>query len=220
MKAIILAAGFGKRLRPLTDKVPKPMIEIAGKPILEWQIQWLSKYVDGIIIHTSYKKEIIFDWVAKNENKFGISIAITTEDSPSGTAGAVFRSRNLVSDFFVVNGDILTNIDLSKLKPMSIALVRNRSPYGIVDVENDLVTSFVEKPVLDYWINAGIYRFTSEIFDYVKESGDLERDVFPVLAKKGLLRAVKFDDVYWTSIDNVKDIEEAEQEIKNVMTDN
>ena len=229
MKAVILAGGFGKRLRPLTDERPKPLIEIAGKPIIEWQIKWLKKFgVTSVFVLAGYKKEVLIDWVAKNQDKLGIPIAILTEDQPLGTGGAIKRLNGFISNgekFFVLNGDILTNLDLSKLgddKAVAvISLVPLRSPFGIVKVNsNGNITQFVEKPILkDFWINAGIYSMNSEIFEYLPEKGDIEKETFPLLAQKGLLKGITFDDVYWRSIDTLKDYEEANAEITEVFKD-
>jgi len=229
MKAVILAGGFGKRLRPLTDERPKPLIEIAGKPIIEWQIKWLKKFgVTSVFVLAGYKKEVLIDWVAKNQDKLGIPIAILTEDQPLGTGGAIKRLNGFISNgekFFVLNGDILTNLDLSKLgddKAVAvISLVPLRSPFGIVKVDrNGNIIQFVEKPVLkDFWINAGIYSMNSEIFEYLPEKGDIEKETFPLLAQKGLLKGITFDDVYWRSIDTLKDYEEANVEITEVFND-
>ncbi|MEJ2771937.1 MULTISPECIES: nucleotidyltransferase family protein [unclassified Stygiolobus] len=226
MKAVILAGGFGKRLRPLTDERPKPLIEIAGKPIIEWQIKWLKKFgVTSVFVLAGYKKEVLIDWVAKNQDKLGIPIAILTEDQPLGTGGAIKRLNGFISNgekFFVLNGDILTNLDLSKLGDDEavavISLVPLRSPFGIVKVDSKgNIIQFVEKPVLkDFWINAGIYSMNSEIFEYLPEKGDIEKETFPLLAQKGLLKGITFDDVYWRSIDTLKDYEEANAEITEV----
>jgi NDP-sugar pyrophosphorylase family protein len=229
MKAVILAGGFGKRLRPLTDERPKPLIEIAGKPIIEWQIKWLKKFgVTSVFVLAGYKKEVLIDWVAKNQDKLRIPIAILTEDQPLGTGGAIKRLDGFISNgekFFVLNGDILTNLDLSKLEDDKavavISLVPLRSPFGIVKVNSDgNITQFVEKPILkDFWINAGIYSMNSEIFEYLPEKGDVEKETFPLLAQKGLLKGITFDDVYWRSIDTLKDYEEANAEITEVFKD-
>lgn len=229
MKAVILAGGFGKRLRPLTDERPKPLIEIAGKPIIEWQIKWLKKFgVTSVFVLAGYKKEVLVDWVAKNQDRLGIPIAILTEEQPLGTGGAIKRLNGFISNgekFFVLNGDILTNLDLSKLEDDKavavISLVPLRSPFGIVKIDSKgNITQFIEKPVLkDFWINAGIYSMNSEIFEYLPEKGDIEKETFPLLAQKGLLKGVTFDDVYWRSIDTLKDYEEANAEILEVFKD-
>ena len=217
MKAVILAGGFGKRLLPLTAENPKPLLEVAGKPILEWQILWLKKYsIREFVLLTGYKKEKIIEWASANSQRLDVQIMYTVEYSPRGTGGAISQLRGFIDDdILVVNGDILTNLDVSKLTPMSIALVPLKSPYGIVEVNGDKITKFLEKPILhDHWINAGVYKLSPAIFEYLPEVGDIERTTFPKLAEMGRLWAVKFENVYWRSIDSVKDLEEANQEVE------
>lgn len=223
MKAVILAGGYGKRLRPLTDDKPKPLIEIAGKPIIEWQIEWLKSFgVNSFIILAGYKKEVLTEWITTNKKRLGVECLISTEDEPLGTGGAIYQVKSFLNeDFIAVNGDILTNLDVRELQTnegiASIALVPLRSPYGVVETEGDKIVKFVEKPILkDYWINAGVYVLKKEIFEYLPEKGDIERTTFPTLAKRRLLVGKKFENVYWRSIDSVKDVEEASMEILEV----
>ncbi len=197
MKAVILAGGFGKRLRPFTDDRPKPLLEIGGKPIMEWQILWLKKFgIREFVILTGYKKETLIDWTSSNAERLEANFIYGVENEPLGTGGALKRIRHFIQeDFLVVNGDILTNLDVTKLRTMSIALVPMKSPYGIVEVEGEKVTRFLEKPILfDHWINAGVYRLSPEVFEHLPDRGDLEKFTFPTLAEKGVLTAVKFRD--------------------------
>ena len=222
MKAVILAGGYGKRLRPLTDEKPKPLLPIADKPIIEWQIQWLVKQgIKQFVITTGYKKELMVEWASQSSDRLGVEILVSVEKEPMGTGGAIKRLREFLREnFLVVNGDILTNLDVSLLKGgevATIALVHLKSPFGVVKTVDDKVVEFVEKPILeDYWINAGVYTFTPYIFDYLPEKGDLEKETFPRLARDGLLRSVKFPKVYWRSIDSMKDLEEASQEVSKI----
>jgi mannose-1-phosphate guanylyltransferase len=222
MKAVVLAGGYGKRLRPLTDEKPKPLLPVAGKPIIEWQIQWLVKHgVKQFIIATGYKKELMVEWASQSSDKFGVEILVSIEKEPMGTGGAIKRLREFLKEnFLVVNGDILTNLDVSLLKGgevATIALVPLKSPFGVVKTEDNKVVEFVEKPILeDHWINAGVYTFAPRIFDYLPEKGDLEKETFPRLAKGGLIFGVKFPKVYWRSIDSMKDLEEASQEVTKI----
>jgi len=222
MKAVILAGGYGKRLRPLTDEKPKPLLAVADKPIIEWQIQWLVKQgIKQFIIATGYKKEAMVEWASQNSDRLGVEILLSVEREPMGTGGAIKRLREFLQEnFLVMNGDIVTNLDVSPLKggeAATIALVLLKSPFGVVRTNNNKVVEFVEKPILeDYWINAGVYVFTPRIFDYLPEKGDLEKETFPKLAKDGLLLGVKFPKVYWRSIDSTKDLEEASQEVPKI----
>jgi NDP-sugar pyrophosphorylase family protein len=223
LKAVILAGGFGKRLKPLTDNRPKPMIEILDKPILEWQIKHLAKNnIKEIIICVGYLKEQIIDYISSG-NKFDVHVAYTVEDEPLGTGGALKNTYSLLKDekngFFMINGDILTNInflDLTKGNNHSkLALVPLKSPYGIVEFDENLnVTGFEEKPNIDgKWINAGIYFFNQEVFDYLPERGNIETTALPAMAKEQKLKAINFENSFWKSIDSHKDIEESSKEL-------
>lgn len=224
VKAVILAGGFGKRLKPITDTTPKPLIEICGKPILVRQIEWLRSHgVKDVILCIGFLKEKIIDYLG-NGKKFGVNVGYVVEDEPLGTGGAILNAEHLLKGdkhFLVLNGDIITDLDP---KPLiegvegyvgALALVPLRSPYGIISTDDrGVITSFTEKPVLHtYWINAGIYCLSAEIFHYLKEKSSIETTAFPELAAKGLLKAVCYNDCFWRSIDVHKDIEEAEREL-------
>lgn len=223
MKAVILAGGFGKRLRPLTDEMPKPMIEVLNLPIIEWQIKWLSSNgIKEFVICVGYLKEHIINRIGSG-NRLGVKVGYAVEEEPLGTGGALKNAEGLLSgqkEFFMVNGDILTNLDPKMLRDSgashSLALVPLRSPYGVVEVDHDArVLGFVEKPrIKDKWINAGVYHFESEIFSYLPDSGNIEVTALPALAKEGKLKSALYEDVFWRSIDSHKDIEEAAKEMQ------
>lgn len=224
MKAVILAGGLGKRLRPLTDDKPKPMIEVLNVPIIEWQIKWFKKYfVNEIVICVGYLKEHIIDYIGSGA-KFGVRVGYAVEEEPLGTGGALKNAESLLGGsikegFFMVNGDILTDlnpVDLKIDKFPALALVPLRSPFGVVEVDADsYVMGFVEKPQIhDRWINAGVYYLTMEVFDYLPESGNIETTALPLMAKERKLKARKFKNSFWRSIDSHKDIEEASKEIR------
>ena len=226
MKAVILAGGFGKRLKPLTDDRPKPMIEISGIPILEWQVNWLRNHnVREIIICAGYLKGSVIDHIGSGQ-KFGVSVGFAVEEEPLGTGGALKNARALISgdSFIAMNGDVLTNLDPLKLthlvKPegdalCSIAAVPLRSPYGIIEIDNGRAKGFREKPTLsEYWINAGIYCLATSVLDMLPDKGSLEELTLPSLAKDNKIRVEKYIDVLWRSIDTHKDIEEAQKEFQ------
>lgn len=222
MKTVILAGGFGKRLKPLTDKRPKPMIEVFNVPIIEWQVRWLRNFgIKDFVMCVGYMKEQIIDHIG-NGARFDSRIDYSFEEKALGTGGALLNAKELLStqdSFFVLNGDILTELDPNRLNVAnsnSLAVVPLRSPFGVVEVdENSTVRGFIEKPEIpDRWINAGLYRFTQEVFRYLPQEGNIEVSALPVLAKEGKLKAVRYKDVFWRSIDSHKDIEEASKEMK------
>ncbi|MEM2006181.1 MAG: nucleotidyltransferase family protein [Sulfolobales archaeon] len=226
MKAAIIAGGLGKRLRPLTEDRPKPLVEVAGKPIIEWQIEWLKQCgVSSFVVLAGYYREKLIDFLGSG-SRFGVHVAYVIEDEPLGTGGAIKNAESVIgSDTFIaVNGDVVTNIPVGELVKYlndlrdavaAIALVPLRSPYGIVELDRTgRVVSFREKPVLEeYLINAGVYVMKPEIFEYLPSKGDVERDTFPKLAAEGRLAGRVFRGYYWRSIDTIKDVEEASHEI-------
>ncbi|MDQ4100783.1 MAG: nucleotidyltransferase family protein [Thermoproteota archaeon] len=223
MKTVILAGGFGKRLRPLTDTRPKPMIKILNIPIIEWQIRWLRSFgLKDFVLCVGYMKETIVDHIG-NGLRFDSRIQYSFEEKALGTGGALLNAKEFVSgedSFFVLNGDVLTELDPNKLLSITnsnvLAVVPLRSPFGVVELdENSHVRGFIEKPEISgKWINAGLYLFTSEVFRYLPAEGNVEVTALPILAKEGRLQAVRYKDVFWRSIDSHKDIEEASKEIK------
>jgi mannose-1-phosphate guanylyltransferase len=225
MKAVILAGGFGKRLKPLTDDKPKPMVEVLGVPILEWQLKWLSKFgIREATICVGYHKESILNHIGSGQ-KFGLSVTYSVEDEPMGTGGAIKNARSSISgDYFIaMNGDTITDLDpwklVNDLTPGvmgSIAAIPLPSPYGIIELEGDYAKGFREKPVLtDYWINAGVYCLSSKILDELPDKGNLEALTLPKLAAEGKIKVTKYSKVNWRSIDTHKDIEEAAKQFED-----
>ena len=221
MKAIILAGGRGKRLKPVTDYVPKPLVPIKNIPIIEWQIKYLKKFgIKEVIICTGYKADMIESYL--NMKKLGIKIKFSIEKSPLGTGGAIKKAGKMINEksFFVINGDTITNIDLRKLtsKKNSIAAIELRTKYGILEVESDKIINFKEKKEIpDTWMNAGIYHLQKEILKKLPVKGDIEKTVFPDYAKKGLLDTIKFKNVEWFSVDSFKDMEECSVKVEKII---
>jgi mannose-1-phosphate guanylyltransferase len=224
MKAVILAGGFGKRLKPLTDDKPKPMVEVAGVPILEWQIDWLARHdIKEIVICAGYLKNTVIDYIGSGQ-KYGVNVGYSVEEEPLGTAGAIKNARSLIygDNVIVMNGDILTDLDPWKLVKelelhrntlCSIAAVPLRSPYGVIEISDGLARGFREKPTLsDYWINAGVYCLSTQMIPILPSKGNIESSILPKLAKEGKIRVTKYEKVRWRSIDSHKDIEEAKKE--------
>jgi len=221
MKAIILAGGRGKRLRPITDYVPKPLVPIKNVPIIEWQLKYLKKFgISEVIICTGYKQEMIENHL--NMKDIGIKVKFSIEKSPLGTGGAIKKAGKIINEksFFVINGDTITNIDLKKLtaKKNAIAAIELRTKYGILETDYDKITNFKEKKeISDTWMNAGIYHLQKEVLKELPNKGDIEKTVFPNYAKKGILNTVKFKNAKWYSVDSFKDMEECALEIDKII---
>ena len=221
MKAIILAGGRGKRLRPITDYVPKPLIPIKNIPIIEWQIKYLKKFgISEIIICSGYKTKMIENYL--NNKKLGIKITFSVEDKPLGTGGAIKKAGKKIKDksFLVINGDIITNIDLKKLikKNNAIASIQLKTKFGILQTDGNKIIKFDEKKeITELWMNAGIYHLNKETLKELPTIGDIEKTLFPDYAKKEKLTTIKFRNSKWYSIDSFKDMEECSLVIKKII---
>jgi NDP-sugar pyrophosphorylase family protein len=221
LKAIILAGGHGKRLRPITDYVPKSLVPVKNIPIIEWQIKYLKKYgVNEVIICTSYKTKMIENYLSMKN--IGVKIKFSVEKFPLGTGGAIKKAGKMINDksFFVINGDTITNIDLTKLakKPNSIASIELRTKFGILEINSNKISKFKEKKeISNLWMNAGIYYLQKVILKDLPNKGDIEKTLFPDYAKKGKLNTVKFKKIKWYSIDSFKDIEDCSREIQKII---
>ena len=220
MKAIILAGGRGKRLRPITDKIPKPLILINNKPLIERTINYLKTYgITEIIVSSGYKSDLIEKFLKKKKN-FGCNIIFSIEKTPLGTGGAIKKALKFVDEesFVVLNGDIVTNIDLKKIlkKPNTIAANELKTKFGTMDIKNNKILKFNEKKdVTNVWMNPGIYHLSKDIKKLIPEKGSLEGGVFPKMVRNKSLETVKFKNALWFSIDSHKDIEECSKEIKS-----
>ena len=221
MKVIILAGGKGKRLRPITDYVPKPLIPIKNISIIEWQIKYLKKFgISEIIICSGYKTKMIENYL--NNKKLGIKITFSVEDKPLGTGGAIKKAGKKIKDksFLVINGDTITNIDLKKLikKNNTIASIQLKTKFGILQTDGNKIIKFDEKKEIEnLWMNAGIYHLNKETLKELPTVGDIEKTLFPDYAKKEKLTTVKFTNSKWYSIDSFKDIEECSLVIEKII---
>lgn len=228
-QAIILAGGKGERLRPLTNDRPKPMVEICGKPILQYIIDQLSAAgITEIVFACSYLHEVIEQFVGDG-SKFGINARFSIEESPLGRGGGIKKAMQELTagweDVFITNGDQLCLLDMkgmirkheSRDAIVTDMVVPLQSPYGIVEFnKKDEITGFKEKPILPHWINAGVYVFSREIERLLPDIGDHETETFPMLPKK---RFIVFQSTnYWRGVDTVKDKTEAEKEVAKIFT--
>ena len=221
MKVIILAGGKGKRLRPITDYVPKPLIPIKNISIIEWQIKYLKKFgISEIIICSGYKTKMIENYL--NNKKLGIKITFSVEDKPLGTGGAIKKAGKKIKDksFLVINGDTITNIDLKKLikKNNAIASIQLKTKFGILQTDGNKIIKFDEKKEIEnLWMNAGIYHLNKETLKELPTVGDIEKTLFPDYAKKEKLTTIKFTNSKWYSIESFKDMEECSLVIRKII---
>jgi mannose-1-phosphate guanylyltransferase len=249
MKAVVLAGGFGTRLRPLSCTRPKHLFPIGNKPQLDWTIDKLAKSgTTEVILAVNYMADVYIEHYRKLRHKPKISFckdipvsgSRTQFQRPLGTGGPIKNAEKLIGHkgpFFVLNGDILTNINYAHLMKShrrsrkavaTIALYRVEDPsrYGVAEITKDNhVSKFVEKPSREEapsnLINAGIYVLEPEIFDYIPSGKpvSIEREVFPKLAEEEKLYGFNFDGL-WIDIGEPEDYLKAnklwlDQEIRN-----
>jgi NDP-sugar pyrophosphorylase family protein len=225
--AVIIAGGKGLRLMPLTQTVPKSLVEVGGQPLLYWIIKWLKSYnIKHLVIGVAYKKEKIFEFMKSNDN-FGLEVDYS-EDKEGGTAQA-FRLaiENHVSDedFIAMNGDELTNMDLNRLerehkqnKPVvTMALTPFKCRLSVVKVKDNKVADFEYGKILeDVPVSIGVYAFNKSILKYIPESGSIEDQVFKKLAPEGkVLAHMLKGKEEWITVNTQKDVTEAEAVMKS-----
>lgn len=224
MQALILAGGRGTRLRPLTVYTPKPIVPLMNRPFMLYQIEALRKAgITDITLSLSYQPDKIAE-VLGTGSEFGVSLRFVTEPNPLGTAGAYrFAKQGIHETTVVLNGDILTNIDLAKVvnfhkakgSEATIVLkeVEDPTQYGLVETDaSGRVEAFREKPSAEEAanlkskdINAGIYILEPSVLDLIPENEirSFEYDVFPALLQnKRPFNAYVLKDEYWRDIGN------------------
>jgi NDP-sugar pyrophosphorylase family protein len=206
MKAMILAAGEGTRLRPFTLHMPKPMLPVAGRPTLEWIFLWLRFHgITELIVNLHHQPQPVMSRFGDG-HPWGVQLTYSVEPTILGTAGGVKRvERLLTQPFVVVYGDVLTDMDLGQLlrfhqsqdetphATLSLYRVPNPQECGIVEVNDQhRVTRFVEKPPADQIFselaNAGVLIFDPPLLASVPSDGfsDISRDLLPLLLKQGV----------------------------------
>jgi mannose-1-phosphate guanylyltransferase len=210
VKAVLLVGGLGTRLRPLTYRIPKPLIPVMGKPLIMHVIDSMPAEIDEIIIPVSYKKEMMEDYLQKNRPKRRITLV--DEPEPMGTGGAVKNvEKHIDGQFLVINGDSISSLDIAKFirfhrqkkafASISLWPVDDPTPYGIVDLaKDDRIRRFQEKPkkeeAFSNLINAGAYALEHEVLDHIgKGFVSMEREVFPRILDRGMY-GMQFDG-YW-----------------------
>lgn len=227
LRAIILSGGFGLRLRPLTDDKPKPLVPVKGRPISEYQIEWLVKEgsIDNVTFACGYKWEKLKEYFGSDFH--GIPIDYSVEEEPLGTGGGIKKALSLreSEDLVVVtNGDIVTDLPLNRMIEShrqageisaSMLVVPYRSRFGVVKIDKlKMVRGFEEKPPFpDVWINGGVYLLNpKKLIKSLPESGDIERETFPKLVTHGELLSYPYYGEWWF-LDSLKDLKELEESI-------
>lgn len=231
MKAVIMAGGLGTRLRPLSCSIPKPMVYMANKPMMEHIVDLLRKHgLTDLVVLLYFQGESIKEYFG-NGSKFGVKIEYVQAQEDYGTAGAVKNAESLLNErFLVISADILTDIDLKSAwdfhqengakATMVLARMENPLSYGVVITQEDgKISRFLEKPtwgeVFSDTVNTGIYILEPEVLEQIppKQEFDFSQDLFPhMLSKNERLFGFVASD-YWRDVGNLEEYFQAQQDI-------
>ncbi len=206
MDAIILAGGKGQRM---AQEVPKPLVRVRGKTILEWQLDYLIPHTEKIIISLGFRAQEIQAFVQQHYTGKNISFAI--EKEPCGTAGGLRLAllQSNAKNALVLNCDDITDISFSEMegkKEHTICVAHPRLPFGLVKEKNGFAV-FEEKPILNEWVSCGWYVFQREkLMPLLPEKGSLEYDLFPNIQLR-----IHYHTGFWKPLNTPKDLEEFEK---------
>ena len=220
LTAVVMAGGFGTRLSPLTDDLPKPMLPVGGRPLMERIVgQLRDAGVRRVNLATHYRGDLIASHF-KDGGDFGVEVEYVHEDQPLGTAGALGRMEHAEDPLLVINGDILTHVDFramlhfhrEHMADMTVAVRESKVtvPYGIIDVEDTRVVKISEKPTLRYLVNAGIYLLNAEVCARVPRDRpyDMTHLIEDLVADGAQVVAFPIHE-YWLDIGQMEDYERA-----------
>lgn len=219
-QAVVLAGGNATRLRPYTDDRPKPLVDVAGKTIFQRQAEWLAAGgIEHVVVACGYRADVFEQYV--ETTPLPLAVTIVREETQLGRGGGLKFGASALpfpgEPWMGLNGDILTDAPVAELcarhaaagAAATIAVAQYRCPYGVLNIsDDDAITSFVEAPLLPYWINAGVYVFAPATTALLPDVGDHEDEMFPMLAKENRLFAYRIT-ASWRGIDTVKDLNEA-----------
>ena len=221
LTAVVMAGGYGTRLRPLTDKLPKPMLPVGDRPLLELTIEKLRKAgIRRVNLATHYQKDVISQHFGDGHG-FGVGIQYVEEDQPLGTAGALGLLNVADEPLLVINGDILTGVDFRTMldfhsehrADMTVAVRQQefRLPFGVVDTDGVVITGIREKPVVWHFINAGIYLLSPEVCRSIPNGQPCDMPDLIARSVADGRRVVSFPvHEYWMDIGQVEDYERAQ----------
>ena len=223
LECVIMAGGRGKRLSPLTDKIPKPMLMLGSKPIIEHNIDRLIKFgIKKIYISVNYLSGIIKDYFGDGSSK-GVEIKYIEESKPLGTAGSLKLVKKFKTNhILLMNSDLFTNVDFEELyklaveKKSSITLASKDYkvdiPYAIFNSKNNIISDFSEKPVYNYNLNAGIYILKKEVINKIPNDTfyDITDLISEIIKEDGIVSHTVING-YWIDIGKKEDYKKAKE---------
>ena len=232
MKAMVLAAGKGTRLLPLTAEMPKPMAPVAGKPIMQHIFELLARYdVEEAHVNVYYLAEAILGCYGEKAQVDGMAVNISREERLMGTAGGVKRLADRFDEtFIVIMGDALTDVNLREvvafhkerdaLATLALMPVSDTSQYGVVELDGEgSILAFQEKPppaeAISTLANTGIYVLEPEALDYIPEDTffDFANDLFPRLLEEGVRFVGYQGDFYWSDVGTLEAYRQAQSDV-------
>lgn len=226
LTAVVMAGGFGTRLHPLTEKVPKPMLPVGDRPLLQLIIEQLRQSgIHRVHVTTHYKAEIISQHFGDGRD-FGVEIQYVKEDQPLGTAGALGLLNVSDEPFLIINGDILTRVDFRSMldfhrehrADMTVGVKQHefQIPYGVIESNGVEVTGISEKPTVRHFINAGIYLINPEVCQLIPNGQSYDMpDLIAQLIREGR-KVVSFPvREYWLDVGKMDDYEQAQKDLQS-----
>lgn len=227
-RVVLMAGGLGTRLRPLTETVPKPMLTVGGKPLLEQIIAVFAEQgFTRISISVNYKREMVQDYFGDG-SKFGVDIDYIVEEQRMGTAGALSLLKDRPDNpIIVMNGDLLVSLrfenllnfhrDLGAAGTMVVREYAHQVPYGVVRADGDIMREIEEKPTERYFVNGGIYVLSPEALDAIEPGQPLDMPtLLSRLTDAGQKVGVFPLGDYWRDIGRIDDLEAARSEFDDV----
>jgi len=225
LQAVIMAGGLGTRLRPFTDDLPKPMLPVGGKPLMELMIEQLRQVgIRRVNVTTHYKPEIISNHFGDGSS-FGVELNYVNEDTPLGTGGALGLIDVPAEPMLVINGDILTQVDFRAMlayhqenrADMTVAVRQYdiKVPYGVVECEGSRVCTLKEKPQMHFLVNAGVYLLEPSVYEFIPNGEHFNMtDLIQWLLDSDRI-VVSFPIFeYWLDIGQLTDYEQAQNDVK------
>jgi dTDP-glucose pyrophosphorylase len=227
-RVVLMVGGLGSRLRPLTENTPKPMLKVGDKPILETIIRNFKSYgFENIILSVNYKAELVKEYFGDGA-AFGVNIEYVYEEKRMGTAGALSLMREKFDEpFFVMNGDLLTNVNFEHFlnfhnenatsATMAVREYEHQVPFGVINQNNGEITSIVEKPKQQYYVNAGIYILSPEVLEHIPNDQFYDMPtLFDTLIKEEK-KPISFPvHEYWLDIGQIQQLKQAREEYFDV----